>query len=193
MQTEMFAPKTPEPPPLPTDPDAGPRQTVERWHHPVHGECAGVFENGAAYLRAGAERIELARVHGSGCSSAREDRPARTWRRVRHADGSEHEVTVLQRGEIHRRISSPLIGLGWLVYPVSARDPMRWEGDDGKRISLDVCVLQAGDGAYITACAKVEKSRAKDKTWPKLEGESALWMRLTMRDGGTLDLRREQP
>ena len=50
-----------------------------------------------------------------------------------------------------------------------------------------------GDAAYIAESARVEKSRKRDKVWPKLEGEARNWMRLTMRDGTSMDFRREQP
>jgi hypothetical protein len=120
-------------------------------------------------------------------------RHATRYRYVRGEDGARVQVDLLTRGEDHRRMSSPLLGLGWLIYPTEWRDPLRWEGDDGKRLPFDVVTYQAGDAAYIAESARVEKSRKRDKVWPQLEGEAARWMRLTMRDGTSMDFRRDQP
>jgi len=180
-------------PARPTDPDAGPRQTVEQWRHPTHGECTGVHRNGPAYLRAAdGARVPLLSVSPMG-GGKRPDGTSSRYRYVRGEDGARVQVDLLTRGEDHRRMSSPLLGLGWLIYPTEWRDPLRWEGDDGKRLPFDVVTYQAGDAAYIAESARVEKSRKRDKVWPQLEGEAARWMRLTMRDGTSMDFRRDQP
>ena len=176
-----------------TDPDAGPRQTVERLRHPTLGEVVAVYDHGPAYLRtADGTRVDVLRIGDGGASSAREDRPARSWRVVHTAGGGRTEVVIIVRGESHKRTSSPLLGMGWMVW-LAEGFHMRWEGDDGRVLPLDVRVLQAGDAAYIAESARVEKSRKRDKVWPKLEGEARNWMRLTMRDGTSMDFRREQP
>ena len=97
---------------------------------------------------------------------------------------------IITRGDSHLRTSSPLLGMGWMVW-LAEGFLMRWEGVDGRVIRLDVVTLQAGDAAYIAESARVDKSRKRDKTWPKLEGEARRWMRLTMRDGTSMDFRRE--
>ncbi len=174
------------------DPDAGPRQTVERLRHPTLGEVVAVYSNGPAYLRtADGVRVDVLRIGAGGASSARDDRPARVWRVVHTADGRA-EADVITRGDSHERASSPLLGPGWMVWCAKGLR-MRWEGDDGRVLPLDVSGLQAGDAAYIAACVRAEKSRKRDKEWPKLEGEARSWMRLTMRDGTSMDFRREQP
>lgn len=188
------APTTPAAavPTRPTDPDAGPRQTVERLRHPTLGEVVAVYDHGPAYLRTpDGVRVDVLRIGDGGASSAREDRPARSWRVVHTAGGTRTEADIIVRGDSHRRTSSPLLGMGWMVWCAEGFR-MRWEGDDGRVLPLDVAVLQAGDAAYIAESARVEKSRKQDKVWPKLEGEARNWMRLTMRDGTSMDFRREQ-
>lgn len=184
---DLFAaPTKPAPPPATiTDADAGTRQTVERLRHPTLGEVVAVYDNGPSYLRTtDGSRVDVFNI---GCGGAS---PARSWRVVRHADGSRVEADIITRGDAHRRTSSPLLGMGWMVW-LAEGFLMRWEGDDGRVIPLDVVTLQAGDAAYIAESARVDKSRKRDKTWPKLEGEAARWMRLTMRDGTSMDFRRE--
>ncbi len=176
-----------------TDPDAGPRQTVERLRHPTLGEVVAVYDHGPAYLRtADGARVDVLRIGDGGASSAREDRPARSWRVVHTAGGGRTEADIIVRGDSHKRTSSPLLGMGWMVW-LAEGFRMRWEGDDGRVLPLDVRALHAGDAAYIAESARVEKSRKRDKVWPKLEGEARNWMRLTMRDGTSMDFRREQP
>lgn len=192
-QMDLFA-APPKPAPVPaaiTDPDAGLRQTVERLRHPTIGEVVAVYDNGPSYLRtADGSRVDVLSIGCGGASSARGTAPARSWRVVRHADGSRVEADIITRGDSHRRTSSPLLGMGWMVW-LAEGFLMRWEGDDGRVIPLDVVTLQAGDAAYIAESARVDKSRKRDKVWPKLEGEAARWMRLTMRDGTSMDFRRE--
>ena len=186
-QLGLFA-SPPKPAPAPaaiTDPDAGPRQTVERLRHPTLGEVVAVYDNGPSYLRtADGSRVDVLSIGCGGASSGR------SWRAVRHADGSRVEADIITRGDAHRRTSSPLLGMGWMVWRAEGF-LMRWEGDDDRALPLDVRVLQAGDAAYIAESARVDKSRKRDKVWPKLEGEAARWMRLTMRDGTSMDFRRE--
>lgn len=199
-QLGLFAapasPAVPAPTAVPTcatDLDAGPRQTVERLRHPTLGEVVAVYDHGPAYLRtADGARVDAPPVTTGGASSAREDRPARSWRVVHTAGGGRTEADIIVRGDSHRRTSSPLLGMGWMVW-LAEGFLMRWEGDDGRVLPLDVRTLHAGDAAYIAACAKVEKSRKRDKRYPQLEGEAARWMRLTMRDGTSMDFRREEP
>lgn len=180
-------------PPRATDPDAGPRQTVERLRHPTLGEVVAVYDHGPAYLRTtDGARVDVLRIGDGGASSAREDRPARSWRVVHTAGGGRTEAGIIARGDSHKRTSSPLLGMGWMVW-LAEGFHMRWEGDDGRVLPLDVRVLQAGDAAYIAESARVDKSRKADKRYPQLEGEAARWMRLTMRDGTSMDFRREQP
>lgn len=199
-QMDLFAPP-PKPAPRQdaparepvTDPDAGPRQTVERLRHPTLGEVVAVRDNGPAYLRLeDGTRVDVAKITDGGTSSARDDRPARSWRSVHHADGSRVEADIIVRGDGHRRTSSPLLGMGWMVWLVDGF-LMRWEGDDGRVLPLDVRVFQVGDAAYIAASAAVDKSRKRDKVWPELTDAARQWMRLTMRDGTSMDFRRETP
>lgn len=179
--------------PLPTDPDVGPRQTVERLRHPTLGEVVAVFDNGPAYLRtADGTRHDVKRIDFGGFSSARDGRPARDWQRVRGLDGSVVEADMVQHGVTHRRMWSPLLGMGWLIYPPGGM-ATRWEGDDGRVVSLDVAMMQVGDAAYIAASAKANRSRAKNVEYPKLTDAAREWMRLTMRDGTTMDFRRKGP
>lgn len=176
----------------PTDPDAGPRQTCARLRHPTLGEVVAVYEHGPAYLRtADGARVDVRRIEWGGVSSARDGKPARSWHRVRHADGVLVEADVVVIGPSHRRMSSPLLGMGWMVTG-SGELGGRWEGDDGRVVKLDAVTWQTGDAAYIAESARVDKSRKRDKAWPKLEGEARHWMRLTMRDGTSMDFRREE-
>lgn len=193
VQMSLFAPKPTPAPDRASDPDAGPRQTVERLRHPTLGDVVAAYDHGPAYLRtADGTRVDVVRITCGGASSARDDKPARSWRVVHHVDGTRVEADIIARGDAHRRTSSPLLGMGWMVWCAEG-SLMRWESDDGRVIPLDVRVLQSGDAAYIAASAAVDKSRKRDKVWPKLEGEAARWMRLTMRDGTSMDFRREEP
>ena len=189
MSTQMglfAAPSKPAPVPAAiTDADAGTRQTVERLRHPALGDVVAVYDNGPSYLRTtDGSRVDVFNIGCGGASLAR------SWRVVRHADGSRVEADIITRGDSHRRTSSPMLGMGWMVW-LAEGFLMRWEGDDGRVIPLDVVMLQAGDAAYIAESSRVDKSRKRDKTWPKLEGEARRWVRLTMRDGTSMDFRRE--
>jgi hypothetical protein len=52
-------------------------------------------------------------------------------------------------------------------------------------------VSAAAERHSVRELADLWRLARADKVWPRLEGEAARWMRLTMRDGTLMDFRRE--
>lgn len=161
-----------------------PRQTVDRVRHPQRGEGIAVHDNGPSFFQPdGGEPMPM-RVGFGGASSV----PRRSWLVLHDPEHGRVEADILSRGESHQRYWSPLLGLGWLVWPTDVfQAPWRWEGDDGRSAPLDVTSMSVGTQAYQKIL-----SGPKKKYREPTEEESQ-WRTYVTRGSGTLELRKGGP
>ena len=102
------------------------RQTRSGINHPTHGACVAVYGNGPS-------RLELPDGTSVACGY-----PFYGWSMESGArltiDGTRCQIT--RRGDIHQRMWSPVLGLGWIVALGGKRCEMRFEGDDGRQTTF---------------------------------------------------------
>lgn len=185
-----------------TEPKTIDRQTHARVVHPQRGEGVAVWRNGPGYFHP--DPISMEGSTSTDPASSRLVPQPVSMIAIRvggsnEKDGNylvaidpEHgevKLRQLTHGDHHERKWSPIFGAGWMVWPETEFPKewtLRWDGDDGRTMQLEVVILSVGTPDYVRRSENTSK-------YIRLTFEEEHWRTYGLRDGSTMAFRSRPP